>query len=298
MSGFALGLVVLSAVLHAAWNLLGKSRQPSPAFFAVASFSTGGLLLPVIGTVLGAAAPLPEAFWWVLLGSGFCQMVYLASLARAYRQADVGVVYPVARALPVLMVASVSGLLGQTLPMLALLGMGLVTVGCLVVPVVSFRRWRWQLYGQAGCAWALLAALGTAGYSVLDEQALTLMAGHYPSVLAPSLMAVAYLGMQFMVTGSWLMLWCCHRTGRQQLRQSWVDWRVALLTVVMMGGTYGLVLLAMSLTENVSYVVALRQLSIPVGVGLGIWLLREPAHRPRLLGAGLVCVGLVAVSLK
>lgn len=298
MSEVALGLVVLSAVIHAAWNLLGKSRQPSPAFFAVASFGAGGLLLPLIVTVLGTAAPLPGVFWWVLLGSGFCQMIYLASLARAYQQADVGVVYPIARALPVLMVAVASTLLGQSLPVLVWLGMGLVTIGCLLVPVVSFRHWRWQAYGQAGCVWALLAALGTAGYSVFDDRALAIMAGHYPPSMAPALLAFTYLGMQFVVTASWLMLWYCHRAGRRQWRQSWADWRVALLTGVMMGGTYGLVLLAMSLTENVSYVVALRQLSIPVGVGLGIWLLREPAYRPRLIGAGLVCAGLVAVSLK
>ncbi|UXI01379.1 EamA family transporter [Photobacterium sp. TY1-4] len=289
---------MLSAVIHAAWNLLGKSRKPSPAFFAVASLGAGGLLIPVMAAVLGRAGVLPGEFWWVLLGSGFCQMVYLASLARAYQQADVGVVYPIARALPVLMVATVSSLLGQGLPPLAWFGMGLVTVGCLLVPVVSFRRWRWQAYGQAGCLWALLAALGTAGYSVLDDRALLLMAGHFSPDMAPALVAFTYLGMQFLVTGAWLMLWCLHAAGRAQLRQSGADWRVALLTGIMMGGTYGLVLLAMSLTENVSYVVALRQLSIPVGVALGVWLLREPAHRPRLIGASLVCAGLVAVSLK
>ncbi|WP_241148790.1 hypothetical protein [Photobacterium sanguinicancri] len=54
----------------------------------------------------------------------------------------------------------------------------------------------------------------------------------------------------------------------------------------------------MTLTDNVSYIVALRQLSIPVGVALGIWLLKEPSHRPRVIGAALVCMGLMAVSLR
>lgn len=298
MSVFALVLVVLSAIIHASWNLLGKSRTPTPAFFCVASIGAGLLLLPVIAVVLGRQPILPVSFWLLLLASGFCQMVYMASLARAYQQADVGVVYPIARALPVLMVAAVSSLLGQPLPASAWSGMVLVTLGCLMVPIVCFRHWHWRAYRQDGCLWALLAAVGTAGYSVLDNRALADMAENAQGMLSPSLVAFGYLGMQFIVTGLWLLLWCCNRPGRQQLRQGWQDKGVALLTGVMMGGTYGLVLLAMTLTDNVSYVVALRQLSIPIGVGLGIWLLREPAHRPRLVGAGLVCLGLVAVSLR
>ncbi|OLQ78171.1 hypothetical protein BIT28_23640 [Photobacterium proteolyticum] len=298
MSVFALVLVVLSAVIHASWNLLGKSRTPTPAFFCVASLGAGLLLVPVIWVVLTSASPLPFTYWLLLTVSSFCQMVYMASLARAYQLADVGVVYPIARALPVLMVAVASTLLGQSMPLLAWAGMVLVTLGCLMVPVVSFRRWQWRAYWQGGCLWALLAAMGTAGYSVLDNHALAVMTGHYQHALPSLWIAFGYLGMQFIVTGLWLLLWCCSDAGRRQLRQGWQDRRVALLTGSMMGGTYGLVLLAMTLTENVSYVVALRQLSIPVGVGLGIWLLREPAHRPRLVGAGLVCLGLVAVSLR
>lgn len=298
MSVFALVLVVLSAIIHASWNLLGKSRTPTPAFFCLASLGAGSLLVPVVITVLGASSSLPIDFWLLLIVSGFCQMVYMASLARAYQYADVGMVYPIARALPVLMVAAASTVLGQSMPVQAWLGMVLVTFGCLMVPVVCFRRWHWRAYWQGGCLWALLAALGTAGYSVLDNHALAMMAEYYQSALTPLWVAFGYLGMQFIVTGLWLLLWCCSVSGRQQLKLGWQDRGIALLTGIMMGGTYGLVLLAMTLTENVSYVVALRQLSIPVGIGLGIWLLHEPAHRPRLVGAGLVCLGLVAVSLR
>lgn len=123
MSVFALVLVVLSAIIHASWNLLGKSRIPTPVFFCVASIGAGILLLPVMAVVLARQPILPVSFWLLLLASGFCQMVYMASLARAYQQADVGVVYPIARALPVLMVATVSSLLGQPLPASAWSGM-------------------------------------------------------------------------------------------------------------------------------------------------------------------------------
>ncbi|OZS44701.1 EamA family transporter [Photobacterium sanguinicancri] len=295
MSIFAVVLVVISAVIHASWNLLGKSRTPTPTFFGLASLGAGILLSPVLVYVLNLPISLPMTFWWLLLVSGFCQMVYMAALALAYQQADVGVVYPIARALPVLMVAVITALFGQSLPVSVWVGMVVVTLGCLLVPLVTFKQWHWRAYTQLGCLWALVAAIGTAGYSVIDKSALNILAA---TGLPSWLMAMFYLGAQFLATGCWLSLFSVPRSGRKELAKVWQDRKIALVTGVMMGGTYGLVLFAMTLTDNVSYIVALRQLSIPVGVALGIWLLKEPSHRPRVIGAALVCMGLMAVSLR
>ncbi|WP_444921058.1 EamA family transporter [Microbulbifer sp. CnH-101-G] len=294
----AASLVLISAFLHAGWNLLGKSRTPSPAFFCIATLSVGLLLLPLCFWVLTQADALPRAFWLLLLVSGFFQMIYMGGLALAYQRADIGLVYPIARALPVLLVALATALLGQVLPWLAWLGMLLVTIGCLLVPLVYFRQWHWSVYWRADCAWALVAALGTVGYSLADKGALLFLEEALDGAVTPPMMAYGYLGMQFFVSGLWLLCGCLSRAGRGQLLTSLGDLKLGVLTGLMMGATYGLVLLAMAMTENVSYVVALRQLSIPLGVGFAIWLLGEPAHRPQLLGVGLVCAGLIAVSFR
>ncbi|OAN16938.1 hypothetical protein A3K86_08350 [Photobacterium jeanii] len=295
MSIFAFVLVVISAVIHASWNLLGKSSASSPAFFAMSCVGVGGLMLPLLGYVVMTIPELSSRFWWLLVVSGFFQMVYMAALALAYKHADVGVVYPIARALPVMMVAGITAGLGQSLPWIAWGGMLVVTLGCLLVPLVTFRQWHWRAYTQQGCLWALLAAIGTAGYSVIDKQAVDMLAvAGVPAAVA----AVFYLGAQFLAAGGWLMLLYLPRSRRSELRQAWQLRRRALLTGGMMGGTYALVLLAMQYADNVSYVVALRQLSIPVGVIFGIWWLKEPSHRPRLVGASLVCLGLMAVSFR
>ena len=44
--------------------------------------------------------------------------------------------------------------------------------------------------------------------------------------------------------------------------------------------TYGLVLASMAHVTNVSYAAAFRQLSIPLGAFLGIWLQKEPSPPP------------------
>ena len=48
---------------------------------------------------------------------------------------------------------------------------------------------------------------------------------------------------------------------------------------------------------TVRYVVAFRQLSIPIGVLLGILLLREPAYRPKLVATVVMVAGLLLTAL-
>ncbi|MHC4202768.1 MAG: drug/metabolite transporter, partial [Planctomycetota bacterium] len=60
--------------------------------------------------------------------------------------------------------------------------------------------------------------------------------------------------------------------------------------------TYGLVLVAMSFVTNASYVVALRQLSIPVGAMLGVMILKEPRYAAKFVGIAVIVAGLVFVA--
>ena len=73
------------------------------------------------------------------------------------------------------------------------------------------------------------------------------------------------------------------------------------MTPVLTGGwitvTYALVLLAMAYADDVSYVVAFRQISIPMGVGMGIFFLREPAGSAKLVGTLTLVVGVLFIAL-
>ena len=73
--------------------------------------------------------------------------------------------------------------------------------------------------------------------------------------------------------------------------------RNAILTGFAIFITYAFVLVAMGHVANVSYVVAFRQLSIPLGVLFGIGFLKEPAHAPKLIGAAIMLTGLLLVAL-
>ena len=55
-------------------------------------------------------------------------------------------------------------------------------------------------------------------------------------------------------------------------------------------------LISLAFVDNVSYVVAFRQLSIPLGAAFGMLALKEPGYRPKLAGILVMVTGLVLVA--
>lgn len=297
MSPAALGLVLLSVCLHAGWNLMGKGRAPSLAFFVLA-MGGGALVLAPLLWLGPSPAALPPAFWGWLAASGLCQMLYLGGLAWAYARGEISVLYPIARALPVVLVPLVSvGVLGsRALTPLDLVGMGLIVIGALCLPLTSPRALRPSTYLTPAFGFALLAAVATAGYSLIDNRALALMmASGHSSLAAGS----HFMVLQALMTLAWglpvVVLLPAERRRLAALRHG--EGPAMALTGIMMLATYGLVLVAMALTEEVSLVVAMRQLSIPLGVLLGVWWLRERAAPAKWLGTALMLAGLWVVAL-
>ena len=53
----------------------------------------------------------------------------------------------------------------------------------------------------------------------------------------------------------------------------------------------------MAHVSNVSYVVAFRQLSIPLGVIFGLIFLKEPRFYPKFMGTFIIFIGLIFVAI-
>lgn len=298
MNPLALGLVLVSVCLHASWNLLGKQRAPSLAFFVLA-MSCGALQLSPLLWLGPPLTQLPPSFWGWLAASGFCQMLYMGGLAWAYARGEVSVLYPIARALPVMLVPLVSvGLLGsRSLTHLDLFGMGLILLGALCLPLTGPHSLRLSHYVSPALGFALLAAVATTGYSLIDKHALDLMLNSGYSNMTSG---ANFMVLQAIMTAIWgiptvLLL----PNERCHLPKLWANERgTMLLTGFMILTTYGLILVAMTLTEEVSLVVAIRQLSIPLGVVLGVILLREKAAPIKWIGTALMLIGLWTVVIN
>ena len=292
MNPAALALIAVSVCLHAGWNVLGKRRAPSLAFFSL-SMAAGGITLAPFLLIGPSITGLPGEFWAWLAASGLCQMLYMGGLAWAYARGEVSVLYPIARALPVVMVPIVSlWLLGRDeVSSEDMTGMVLVVFGALCLPLSDPTARRLSTYFSPALGFALLAAVATMGYSLIDHQALMLM---QQSGYSPLMAGVQFMVMQALVTPLWaLPLVLLLPTERHHLPLLWRNERPLMLwTGLMITTTYGFVLVALALSDEVSHVVALRQLSIPLGALIGIFWLNEKLSAFKALGLIIMLTGL------
>jgi drug/metabolite transporter (DMT)-like permease len=303
MSLIAAVLIITSAFMHAGWNYVSKRQNPSLAYFFVTAVSASLLISPVLIFHRHVLPLIPLAVWILVIGTGLSQMIYFIGLAGAYRLGDLSLAYPLARALPVLLVAAVSFLLGNgsAISQLSLVGMVLITAGCIILPLPHFKKVRLREYVDVVYLMALLAAVGTTGYTMLDDQALRQLRGSATLPLTNNEITLLFIPLQTGSTAVMLGLGTLlypaerHQLGPILKNRSLV--LSAILTGVAIMSTYGLVLAAMAYVSDVSYVAAFRQLSIPIGAVLGLTLQQEPRYLPKIIGIGVVSVGLVLVGI-
>ncbi|MGF1906312.1 EamA family transporter [Aliivibrio salmonicida] len=289
-------LVIFSAFLHAGWNLIGKSNQGSGfAFFFTCSVAPAILLTPYLYWFFSQIelVSLSSYFWLLLSVSGFFQVIYLYGLSLAYQTSDIGVVYPMARALPVLMVGVGTAVLGQSVSFEQWMGFGLITVGCLLTPITHLTQLRMKAYFNRSLLWAFVAAIGTTGYSIIDKTALHELNDNVGEIHSAVYIAIFYLGIQFWAIVLWLSVWFFVSGRRHEFSHAWRFKKKGTIAGVMMASTYGLVLFAMTMVDNVSYVVALRQVSIAFGLVMGIIFLHEKWYPIRGAGVAAVLLGLL-----
>ncbi len=300
MTPIAILLVILSAVMHAGWNLLSKRHDPSPSFFLVACLSGALLLSPFVWLYGGVVVPdMTARIWAFLLAAGFFLALYYVSLAGAYRAGDMSVAYPMARSAPIVVVTAVTLILGRgdQVSVLCLAGMVLVVAGCFLIPLKRLGDLSLRSYVKPICGLALLAAIGTAGYSIMDDEALRLLRSR--TTIGNTRTTLVYAGLEALAASAWLFLFVMLRREGRIRRIQWprVKIPVAMLAGLAIFFSYALVLLALSFVDNVSYVVSFRQISIPLGAVSGILVLKEVPYGPKVSGVIVMFVGLILVAM-
>lgn len=236
-------------------------------------------LLPVLGTV-----PLS------ILAGGALLAIYYFGMTRSYRGGDFTVAYPLARALPVLMVACVEVVLGDAPTLLGWIGILLIAAGSVVLPLQSLRELKMSHYWNMTTVWILVAATGIAGYTVVDRAALRQLPNGLP-------FAVRYAILEA-VTGG-VLYWVLLRAAGERivLPATLKDWKLPAIATLFVYGSYSLILWAFQSDDRASYVIGLRQISIVLGVVGGAYLFRERGARLRIPAAMVIAVGVVLLSV-
>jgi drug/metabolite transporter (DMT)-like permease len=282
--------VILSAALHAIWNYLLRRAGGSRIVAALSIVAEAVLLLPLAVAVLMSSGGIPIGrFLPAIVVAAALALANYAALTAAYRRADLSLAYPVARGGVFLFLPLLGFIVfGERLGARGWLALAMIVTGIMLLPLTRFDR---QALGELGrhlrnraMGFALLAAAATAAYTVWDKFAI----GFLDTFL--------YFSGYTLLLGLWFAL-ALIRAPRDEVRAQVRDHSGSILLIgLLIAGSYLLLLIA--LRDGMStQVLAVRQLSIPIGVLLGWRMLREVLTPPRLIGSTLITAGCVLAAL-
>ncbi|HEU5322543.1 MAG TPA: DMT family transporter [Methylomirabilota bacterium] len=284
MTAGALALVVVAAVLHAAWNALAK-RGTDPVVFLWWTSAGATVLLAPLGLRELLVGGFPAAALPFVVATVALHALYFYALGRAYATGAFSLVYPIARGLGVALVPVAARLLfDERVSLVGALGIALVVAGIAVLhrqprlPVTAARAGA----ARRGTAWAVVTGLTIAGYALVDKAGVA------------RLHPVPY--MMLMEAGSVLVLLPLVAARPAAVRREWVaNARTIVAAAVMSAAAYTLVLFAFRLSKT-GYVVAARELSILLSALIGSLWLGEGRLAPRLAGGAVILAGVACVA--
>lgn len=295
MQNIAIILVLISVFLHLAWNSISKKTEPTLAFFSLAYGGSVLLCSPIL-YFDGKLSQLPSSFWLFILATGLAQTIYLAGLSWAYKHGDISITYPIARALPVFFVALITFLfsLGDELLTAHYLSFTLILLGAFILPFEQIKN---NPKLKNSIAFTVIAALGTTAYAIIDDNALKIMIENGYKPIFAGFTYMTLQGLSYILWASPVVfLIKSEKASFKKCYQSQKN--LCISTGLIISTTYALVLLAMSYSSNVSFIVALRQLSIPLSVIIGIKYFKEQYSKHKIIGASLMFLGLVILAVS
>lgn len=289
MSTLAFTLIVISAVMHALWNLLVKRSRHKTVFIWWMFVASGGLFTVTLPLV-------PERFHWpdvttlllVTVGA-VCFVLYHLLNGRAYQEGDLSVVYPLCQTSMVYVPIWGMWLLRERLTPLGIAGILVVIFGAFSVQMerLSFSEFirPFRNLGSRSVQYALAAGFIYSIGSIAEKVGVR----DYSPLYFTFFLVLIMLGiMSFNILRPRY-----HPHIVAELREHW-----GLILVsgpVMMASfltfRYGLNL------SPVSYAVPVRQVSILMGVLIGIFFLGESCGRIRFGAALLILAGALLIRL-
>lgn len=278
MTAFVFIAVLFAALLHASWNAIVKFGDDKMQGMVLLSIAHG-----LIGLVMIGVFPMPaKESWWLLAGSVLFHLIYKSFLTVAYTRGDLSRVYPIARGTAP-MIVLVVGLLvlsdvvsGMQIAGILLVGLGII----LMARGVFTQGEEWALI-----PYALLAAVGTAGYSLFDG-----LGARASGTVS------GYIGWLFFLDALLFTAGGLVVRGRSVLPSSGRVWMLGLIAGACSVGAYWIAVWAMTIAP-IALVTALREVSVLFAVLIGVVFFKDRADPGKLLAAVVIVAGVIAIRL-
>ena len=296
MSLANMGLILISSVFHAVWNILTQNSKNS-------TFLSGlkGLWIMALGLGFYLFFDFqmfpPEVRLWMIL-SGVLHGLYILSLSRAYSSQDISYVYPIARSAPVFVPVFAWALLGERLDGISFSSIGMILLAVYLLHFEGHLIRGFKKLGEAifhkDLRWSFITLALVVTYSLVDKRGMEIFISIHPEQAFAN--GIIFFFAESAIGFSLCNLYLFGVFPRSDIFNVWKqEWRRGLVAGVATLFSYGLICVVLQF-EAVSPVVALRQTSVLMVVFWGVWRLGEPLGKQRLLVAVLMVMGVGMMS--
>ena len=286
----ALLLILASAVIHATWNLIMKRSRDKLAFIWWTMVVIVIMYLPLFLVYGSGVSGYLADKWYFPIISGLFQFAYCILLAYAYERGDLSIVYPISRGLaPVFIAVPAYLFLHERISIPEIAGIAIIVMGVYVLHLQSLKpadliRPIKAIASHRDSQLAVIIGGVISGYHLMDKKGIE---GINP---------FAYLYLVQAILLVMLSLFTIPKVGWKTLK---LEWKLGKGWIILVGIlcflAYLLVLFAMSIAQ-VSYIGAVRNVSIVFATFLGAVVLKEEFMGLRLIASILVVVGIIILT--
>jgi drug/metabolite transporter (DMT)-like permease len=279
MQLFVVGVVLIAACIHAAWNALvkiGTDIELTTALVTTAAACLAAAILPFL--------PAPAAASWPYIAASVAlQFGYYTLLVRAYGAGDMSHTSPIMRGAAPLIVAGLSAsLVGEAVSATRWVGIALICAGVLGLAIHRGAR---ALPHHTATGYALANACAIAGYTLIDGLG-----------VRRSLAPASYTLWLFLLIGCVRLAWTCLWRRREFFDYLHGRWSRGLAGGAGTVSAYGLALWAMTVAP-VALVAALRETSILFATVISVLVLKERVTPLRIACTGLIAAGAATLAV-
>jgi len=283
MSSSAFNFILFSALMHALWNLLVKRSTDKTAFIWWMFVCAVVLMMPV-AFVLDVPFVRPDGFTVILAAiSALCFVLYHLLGGYAYRDGDFSVIYPLAQTAMIYVPLWGVLFLGERMSLTGFTGICAVVLGSFCVQLKQLRlsellrpfRNLSSRYVQAALAAGLIYSIG----AIADKIGI----GRYHAFNFTYILVVFML---LMMTANLL-----RDSGWQRVRaEARRHPRLILVSGPVIMTSFLTFRYGLSISQ-VSYAVPVRQVSLLIGVLIGVFFLHESCGKIRFMAVSIVLFG-------
>ena len=284
--GLAIGLSLLSAILHACVGVIMKRSDDKLVFRSVLSTVSALILFPLVFFL-----PFPPRESWIYLCAGMgIHLAYQLTMVGAFNRGDLSLVYPIMRGgAPALAALFAFLILGESLSPIQ--GLGLAVSVCALMafgwPAKSDSPDKESLFASA-VGLALICAVMVALYTTIDTAGLRISR----EVVG---MVWGYLLWLFLI--DWIGITTCSLIKRRSQFIAAYKGQFKYGAIAGMISIIGFssAMYAMTIAP-VAPMIALRETSIVFAAILAYIMLKEPFGLRRIMLAGILAIGLIILQ--